>query len=67
MREERRTNLALRALIDDMLQRVRDLNRDLIKTSDRVQAEQELESVMARVRRLAAETPVNTSSDPPEP
>jgi hypothetical protein len=53
---DRRSNLVLRALIDDMLERVRDLNRNTGRWSDeeRERAEADLESVMARVRRLAS-------------
>ena len=56
---DRRSNLVLRALIDDMLERVRVLNRNTNVWSDeeRERAEAELESIMARVRRLAAEGP----------
>ncbi len=53
---ERRSNLALRILIDDMLARVRDLNRDstVLAPEELARAEAELEAVMARVRRAAA-------------
>ena len=53
---ERRSNLVLRALIDEMLDRVRELNRDNVfwTPDERARAEAELESVMARVRRVAA-------------
>jgi hypothetical protein len=53
---ERRSNLVLRALIDEMLDRVRDLNRDngFWTPDERARAEAELESIMARVRRVAA-------------
>ena len=53
---ERRSNLVLRALIDEMLDRVRDLNRDngFWTPEERARAEAELESIMARVRRVAA-------------
>lgn len=54
---DRRSNLVLRALIDDMLERVRELNRNSTAWSDeqRERAEAELEGVMARVRRIAGE------------
>ena len=56
---DRRSNLVLRALIDDMLERVRMLNRDAtgLTDRDRESAESELEGVMARVRRMAAQGP----------
>lgn len=56
---ERRSNLVLRALIDDMLDRVRELNRNASKwtDADREQAEAGLETVMARVRRIASRGP----------
>lgn len=61
---DRRSNLVLRALIDDMLERVRELNRNTNVWSDeeRERAEAELESIMARVRRLAAEGPRTSGS-----
>ena len=59
---DRRSNLVLRALIDEMLERVRELNRraGTWSTSDRARAEAELDSIMARVRRVAA---LRTSTD----
>ena len=53
----RRNNLVLRALIDEMLERVRELNRaNGVWTSDeRARAEAELDAIMARVRRVAAQ------------
>jgi hypothetical protein len=59
---DRRSNLVLRALIDEMLERVRELNRNAQgwTGSDRARAEAELDSIMARVRRVAAQ---QTSSD----
>jgi hypothetical protein len=58
---ERRSNLVLRALIDEMLERVRDLNRGngVWTPDERARAEAELESIMARVRRVAATTEKN--------
>ena len=55
--QDRRSNLVLRALIDDMLERVRELNRNSTIWTDaqREHAEAELEGVMARVRRIAGE------------
>ena len=54
---ERRSNLVLRALIDEMLERVRELNRSSGSWAgdDRARAEAELDSIMARVRRVAAQ------------
>jgi hypothetical protein len=59
---DRRSNLVLRALIDEMLERVRELNRRTGTWSgdDRARAEAELDSIMARVRRVAAR---QTASD----
>jgi hypothetical protein len=53
---DRRANLVLRALIDEMLERVRGLNANpsTMTTDERARAEAELESIMARVRRYAA-------------
>lgn len=53
---DRRSNLVLRALIDEMLERVRELNRHTasLGPDDRAKAESELDSIMARVRRVAA-------------
>lgn len=53
---ERRANLVLRALIDEMLDRVRELNgaSSSMTADERARAEAELESIMARVRRYAA-------------
>jgi hypothetical protein len=54
---DRRSNPELRRLIEEMLARVRELNRNIgVWTADeRARAEADLESVMARVRRLAGE------------
>jgi len=54
---DRRSNPELRRLIEEMLQRVREMNRNVLIWSEeeRARAEADLESVMARVRRLAAE------------
>ena len=58
----RRSNLVLRALIDEMLERVRELNRRAgsLSSTDRARAEAELDSIMARVRRVASQ---RTSGD----
>lgn len=55
--DDRRSNLVLRALIDEMLERVRDINRNtgVWSGEDRARAEAELDSIMARVRRVAAQ------------
>jgi hypothetical protein len=56
---ERRANLELRAVIDEMLERVRDFRRltGAWTTEERDQAERELEAIMARVRDAATKTP----------
>jgi hypothetical protein len=53
----RRNNLVLRALIDEMLERVRELNREntIWSTEERARAEAELDAIMARVRRVASQ------------
>ena len=53
--DERRTNEVLRALVAEMLARVRDVARRTSAWSveERAQAEAELESIMAHVRREA--------------
>lgn len=58
---DRRSNLVLRALIDEMLERVRELNRHTasLAPDDRAKAESELDSIMARVRRVAARKQAN--------
>jgi hypothetical protein len=54
---DRRSNPELRRLIEEMLERVRQMNRNVGVWSpeERSRAEADLESVMARVRRLAGE------------
>ena len=54
---DRRSNLVLRALIDEMLERVREMNRmsGAWAPGDREKAEAELNSIMARVRRVASQ------------
>jgi hypothetical protein len=56
---ERRANLELRAVIDEMLERVRDFRRltGAWTKDEREQAERELETIMARVRQAATKTP----------
>jgi hypothetical protein len=53
---DRRSNLVLRALIDEMLERVRELNRSsgAWTADERAHAESELDAIMARVRRVAS-------------
>jgi hypothetical protein len=54
---DRRSNPELRRLIEEMLERVRQMNRNIgiWSPDERARAEADLESVMARVRRLAGE------------
>lgn len=63
---DRRANLLLRALIDDMLERLRTLNRDATRLSDdeRAEAEADLEQVMSHVRRIAAQGPQVRTAQP---
>jgi hypothetical protein len=52
---ERRANVVLRALIDEMLERVRELSRNgrHWDAGEIARAEAELEALMARVRKAA--------------
>ena len=52
---ERRRNAALRELIDELLFRVRDANQhlDFWTPEERAQAEEELSTIMSRVRGAA--------------
>lgn len=52
---ERRRNAALRKLIDELLFRVRDANQrlDFWTPEERAQAEEELSTIMSRVRGAA--------------
>ena len=54
--DDRRSQLGLRALIDEMLQQVRELNRHAASwdPDEREKAEQQLEMIMARVRDEAS-------------
>ena len=63
---ERRTNLELRALIDEMLSRVREMHRNtqVWDPAERARAEAELEAIMARVRREAGRTPEEAQPTP---
>jgi hypothetical protein len=53
--DERRTNEVLRALVSEMLERVREVTRrtSAWNVEERAQAEAELEAIMAHVRREA--------------
>jgi hypothetical protein len=56
--KERRGNLVLRALIDQMLDKVREVNRNSQKWSDAelARSQTELEALMARVRKAAVQS-----------
>jgi len=56
---ERRSNVALRSLVTEMLERVRQLSRRTAAWSpeERATAERELEMIMARVRSEAGRAP----------
>ena len=56
---KRRSNFVLRALIDEMLDQVRALDRRsaTMNEEERAQAEQELDALMARVRRASMKGP----------
>lgn len=60
---ERRRNPDLRALIDDMLERVREIHRksSVWNPEERAQAEAALEQIMARIRSRAASPSAGTS------
>ena len=55
---ERRSNLVLRALVDEMLDRIREVNRNSTTWTDAdlARAEAELEALMARVRKVATQS-----------
>lgn len=57
--DKRRSNFVLRALVDEMLERVRELDRssDELTPEERLSAEQALDLLMARVRRAALKGP----------
>ena len=59
--KERRKNAALRALIDELLFRVRDVNQnvDMWTPEERQKAEHELSMIMARVRGAAMHETTN--------
>ena len=56
---KRRSNFVLRALVDEMLDQVRALDRrsTTMTADERAQAEQELDALMTRVRRAALKGP----------
>ena len=58
---ERRKNAALRALIEELLFRVRDVNQhvDMWTPEEREKAERELSTIMARVRGAAMHESTN--------
>lgn len=57
--DARRSNFVLRALVDEMLEQVRELDRlsPTMSAEERSSAEQSLEQLMARVRRAAMKGP----------
>jgi len=57
--DKRRSNFVLRALIDEMLEQVRELDRHsaAMSASERQASELGLEQLMARVRRAAMKGP----------
>jgi len=56
---QRRSNFILRALIDEMLEQVRELDRHSAAwtPAERAQREREVDDLMARVRRAAMKGP----------
>ena len=64
-RPDRRTNLVLRALIDDLLERVREMHSGGGAWSpvERTQAEAELEAIMSLVRLEAARPRARSEND----
>ena len=60
---ERRRNHALRELIDEMLASIRSAtNRDLWTPEERTQYEQELATIMSRVRSEATNRDISTGA-----
>jgi hypothetical protein len=57
--DKRRSNFVLRALIDEMLEQVRELDRNSASMSapEREEAERGLDQLMSRVRRAAMKGP----------
>lgn len=57
--DKRRSNFVLRALVDEMLERVRELDRASgdLTPQERLEAERALDQLMARVRRAALKGP----------
>ena len=60
--QERRRNAALRELIDELLFRVRDANQrlDFWTPEERARAEEELNTIMSRVRGAALQKSTRT-------
>jgi hypothetical protein len=56
---QRRSNFILRALIDEMLEQVRELDRHSAEWTpeERAEREREVDALMARVRRAAMKGP----------
>ena len=65
---ERRRNAALRALIDEMLFKVRGMQNDhqVWSPEDRAQAEGELARIMSRVGNAAGRAPDESDGGPPD-
>lgn len=59
--DKRRSNFVLRALVDEMLEQVRELDRSsgTLTPEERSSAEQALDQLMARVRRAALKGPAS--------
>ena len=62
---DRRSNPELRRLIEEMLERVRQMNRNVLVWSpeERARAEADLESVMARVASVGGRTARGVARD----
>jgi hypothetical protein len=56
---KRRSNFVLRALVDEMLEQVREIDRSsgAMSPGERESAEESLDQLMARVRRAALKGP----------
>lgn len=59
--DKRRSNFVLRALVDEMLEQVREIDRTSgsLTPEARASAEQVLDQLMARVRRAAMKGPAS--------
>ena len=66
---ERRSNLLLRALIDEMLEQVREINRAMGEegAAERARAEAQLDAIMARVRQEALRKHTESRGDGQQP